>query len=71
MTTVSIREAKSRLTELARRVERGETIVITRNGRPILDLVRHRSHSGLDLAASERFRARACLHLESHSARTD
>ena len=53
-----MREAKSRLTELARRVEKGETIVITRNGRPVLDLVPHRPHGGLQLAAAERFRAK-------------
>ena len=58
MTTVPIREARSRLTELARRVEQGETIVITRNGRPVLDLVPHRQRGGLDLAAGERFKAR-------------
>jgi prevent-host-death family protein len=40
--TVSIRDAKNRLTELARTVENGETIVVTRNGRPVLDLVPHR-----------------------------
>lgn len=57
MTTVSIREAKNRLTELARRVEQGETVVITRNGRPVLDLVPHRPRRGLDLSAGERFRA--------------
>jgi prevent-host-death family protein len=58
MTTVPIRQARSRLTELARRVEQGETIVITRNGRPVLDLVPHRQRGGLDLAAGERFKAR-------------
>lgn len=58
MTTVPIREARSRLTELARRVEQGETIVITRNGRPVLDLVPHRRRGTLDLAAAERFKAR-------------
>ncbi len=42
MTTVSIRDAKNRLTALARQVERGETIVVTRNGQPIFDLVPHR-----------------------------
>ena len=51
MTTLSIREVKNRLTELARRVERGETIVVTRNGRPVLDLVPHRPGGGVDLAA--------------------
>lgn len=58
MTTVSIRDAKNRLTELARRVEQGETVVVTRNGRPVLDLVPHRRRGGLDLAAGERFKAK-------------
>lgn len=58
MTTVSIRDAKNRLTELARRVEQGETVVVTRNGRPVLDLVPHRPRGGLDLAAGERFKAK-------------
>lgn len=58
MTTVSMREAKNRLTELARRVEQGETIVVTRNGRPVLDLVPHRPQGRLDLAAGERFKAK-------------
>ncbi|MDD4933675.1 MAG: type II toxin-antitoxin system prevent-host-death family antitoxin [Methylacidiphilaceae bacterium] len=47
--TVSIREAKNRLTELAREVEEGETIVVTRNGRPVLDLVPHQLRKGLRL----------------------
>ena len=51
MRTVSIREAKNRLTELARDVEEGETIVVTRNGRPIFDLVPHKKHGGLNRAA--------------------
>jgi len=58
MTAVSIRDAKNRLTELARRVEQGETIVVTRNGRPIIDLVPHRPRAKLDLAAADRFRAK-------------
>ena len=57
MTTVSLREARNRLTELARRVEAGETVVVTRNGRPVLDLVPH-PRGGLDLAAGERFKAK-------------
>ena len=55
MTTVSIREAKNRLTELARRVEHGETVVVTRNGRPVIDLVPHRESGGLDFAAGEAY----------------
>lgn len=57
MTTISIREAKNRLTELARRVESGETVVVTRNGKPILDLVPHRPRRGLDFEALKRFKA--------------
>jgi prevent-host-death family protein len=53
MKTIPIRDAKNRLTELAREVERGETIVVTRNGRPVFDLVPHRKPRGLDLEAGE------------------
>jgi prevent-host-death family protein len=55
MKTVSIREAKNKLTELAREVESGETIVVTRNGRPIFDLIPHRKRRGLDMVAGEAF----------------
>ncbi len=56
MTTVSIRDAKNRLTELARRVEQGEVIVVTRNGKPVLDLVPHSASSGARLDAIETFK---------------
>jgi len=55
MKTVSIRDAKNRLTELARDVENGETIVVTRNGRPVFDLVPHSERGGLDLAAGDAY----------------
>lgn len=55
MKTVSIREAKNKLTELAREVESGETIVVTRNGRPIFDLIPHRERGGIDLVAGQAF----------------
>lgn len=58
MTTVSMREVKNRLTELARRVEGGETVVVTRNGRPVLDLVPHVRRGGIDFSALERFKAK-------------
>ena len=58
MKTVSIREAKNRLTELARNVENGETIIVTRNGRPVFDLVPHREKRGLDWSAIDRFKAK-------------
>ena len=56
MEIVSIRDAKNRLTELARRVENGDTIVVTRNGRPIFDLVPHQTRSGLRMEAIEDFK---------------
>jgi prevent-host-death family protein len=56
MKTVSIRDAKNRLTELAREVEEGETIVVTRNGRPVFDLVPHRPRGGINLDAIEAFK---------------
>ena len=55
MKTVSIREAKNRLTELAREAEAGETIVVTRNGRPVFDLVPHKSGRGINFEAGHAF----------------
>jgi prevent-host-death family protein len=56
MKTINIREAKNRLTELARDVERGETIVVTRNGAPVFDMTPHRPKRGLRLEAIEEFK---------------
>jgi prevent-host-death family protein len=56
MKIVSIRDAKNRLTELAREVEEGETVIVTRNGRPVLDLVPHRPRKGLRLEAIDEFK---------------
>lgn len=38
---VSVKEAKATLTALLRMVEAGERIVLTRNGKPVADLVPH------------------------------
>jgi prevent-host-death family protein len=56
MATVSIKDAKNRLTELARRVEKGETVVVTRNGKPAFDMVPHKPQGGLNLMAIEEFK---------------
>jgi prevent-host-death family protein len=56
MPTVSIKEAKNRLTALARRVEKGETVVVTRNGKPIFDLVPHRQKGGIKVKAVTAFK---------------
>jgi prevent-host-death family protein len=58
MKTVSIREAKNRLTELAREVERGETIIVTRNGSAVFELAPHRPRKGLRLEAIDEFKRR-------------
>jgi antitoxin (DNA-binding transcriptional repressor) of toxin-antitoxin stability system len=50
--------AKNRLTELARTVEGGDTIVVMRNGRPVLDLVPHKPHQELLLKALTEFKKR-------------
>ena len=55
MKTVSIREAKNRLTELAREVESGATVVVTRNGRPVFDIVPHRKKGGVDFEAGRAY----------------
>jgi prevent-host-death family protein len=54
--TVSMRDAKNRLTELARQVEAGETVTVTRNGKPAFDIVPHKKKGGIDLEAIERFK---------------
>ncbi|WP_407050328.1 type II toxin-antitoxin system Phd/YefM family antitoxin [Methyloraptor flagellatus] len=53
MTKVSIDEAEKHLGELAERVAGGETIVLTRDGKPVADLVPHRGAGGLSRAAVE------------------
>jgi prevent-host-death family protein len=56
MKHVSLTEMQQRLEELANAVEAGETVVVTRDGRPILDLVPHRVGKGLNWAALEAFK---------------
>ena len=53
---MTIREAKNRLTELAREVERGQTIVVTRNGSPVFELTPYRRRKGLRLEAIDEFK---------------
>ena len=61
MKMISMRDAKNRLTELAREVERGETIVVTRNGAPVFDMTPHRPKKGLRLEAIEEFKRKRGL----------
>ncbi|GJE55513.1 MULTISPECIES: type II toxin-antitoxin system Phd/YefM family antitoxin [Methylobacterium] len=55
METVSLSDAADRLADLARRVEDGETIVLTRDGKPIADMVPHQPRGGFDLEAGRRY----------------
>ena len=55
MTTVGSFEAKTKLAELLDRVEAGETVTITRHGKPVAKLV----PAGVD--AEERVRRRALI----------
>jgi len=43
---VSIKEAKNRLSELLHLAEAGETIVLTRHGKPVADLTPHKEKKG-------------------------
>ena len=44
----SIREAKARFAEAAAAAARGERVVVTKNGRPFVELVSARRPSGMD-----------------------
>jgi prevent-host-death family protein len=55
MTIVSIKDAKNRFSELGRKAESGETVTVTRNGKPAFDMVPHKKKGGIDWEAGERF----------------
>jgi prevent-host-death family protein len=55
MTTVSIKQARDQLTALARRVEKGETVTVTRSGKPVFDLVPHKKQGGVNFAAGDAY----------------
>jgi antitoxin (DNA-binding transcriptional repressor) of toxin-antitoxin stability system len=43
MKTINMHDAKTQLSRLAERVEKGETIVVARAGKPCMDLVPHQA----------------------------
>jgi prevent-host-death family protein len=54
---ISVKEAKNRLSELLHRAEAGETIVLTRHGKPVADLKPHEEkRGGINWAAGEAFK---------------
>lgn len=64
--SVGAYEAKTHLSALLDRVERGESLTITRNGRPVARLVPAREADRPDAAAvvGRIFALRQCLHAE-------
>ncbi|MEH3119873.1 MAG: type II toxin-antitoxin system prevent-host-death family antitoxin [Methylorubrum populi] len=55
MTTIPLEALEPQLQTLVRRVERGETIVVTRDGKPIFDLVPRQRKGGIDFEAGQAF----------------
>ncbi len=55
MDRIDLNDADLDLAALARRVEKGETIIVTRDGEPVADLVPHRRRGGLDFEAGDAF----------------
>jgi prevent-host-death family protein len=48
MNYIPVKEAKNRLSEVLRKVEQGETVVITRGGVPVADVIAHKPAGGID-----------------------
>ena len=55
---LALSEAKARLSELVAAAEKGERVVITKHGKPAVELVRCRKHGGIDFAKLEVTRRR-------------
>jgi prevent-host-death family protein len=53
MKHVSIKQAKDTLPALVREVEAGARVVITRNGKPVAEVVPHQQRRGLNWQAIE------------------
>ena len=55
---LSLTEAEGRLTELVTAAHRGERVVITKNGDPVVELVHYRKRVGIDFDRLEATRRR-------------
>ncbi|MCY3754248.1 MAG: type II toxin-antitoxin system prevent-host-death family antitoxin [Alphaproteobacteria bacterium] len=58
---MALREAKARLSELVAEACRGERVVITKYGRPVVELVRCERRGGIDFDKLEEDRRRLGL----------
>lgn len=56
MKQVSVKEAKDTLPALIRAVENGEDVTITRNGKPVVDVVVHKRKGGLDFEGFDKWK---------------
>lgn len=52
---VPLKEAKNRLSELVRRMESGERVIVTRHGEPVFEMVAPR-HGGVDFEGYDRWK---------------
>ena len=55
---LTLREAKARLSELVTAAEKGERVIITKHGKPAVELVRCRRRGGIDFEKLEATRRR-------------
>jgi len=55
---IALREAKARLAELVAAAEKGERVIITKHGRPAVEVVRCRKRGGIDFDKLEETRRR-------------
>ena len=51
----SIREVKDSFSELGRRVDKGERVLISRHGEPVYELVPYKKKGGVDFEAGQRY----------------
>jgi len=56
MKLFSIKEAKDQLPALVRAVESGEQVTITRNGKPVVDVIPHKRKGGIDFEGFRRWK---------------
>ena len=55
---LAIRDAKARLSELVTAARNGERVVITRHGRPVVELIRYDPRGGIDFEKLQAARRR-------------
>lgn len=54
---IPLKQARDRLAELLHRAEAGETVVITRHGKPVADLIAHQEKkTGINLEAMRAYK---------------